>query len=530
MHEMVQLYFIYYSYVVVMIVVVQDKNTNSEQEKRYFHMKMIKVKIVSLVLGVGIAMSAIPARQVDAASPNSAIENTKQQIITMTDKIKGQEASIGDLSEKIVVVGDNIKRNETEIVVLNESITNTLVETEETKDNLDDKNELYAKRLREVYKNGNTSVISTLLSSKNLSDLMLRLKVVKNISQHDKELIDEIEALKLDLEAKTKLLQETRTKLETTTADLKTNQAELAKDKVDQEAVLVGLNEEKTKLRDLLASQEVALFDEIKRVLNSSNSTEAEVNEAMAILDTIQAQVSTAEAVKLSRKLTIEGKDLAGKLKAARLEAERLAKEKAEAERLAKELEAKRKAAERLKEAEQAKKLAAEQKKATELAAQKEAQRVKAVAAADKIEAQQSSSDAAAIKLAAEEAKAKASADQAASIKNSTTTPKASTATNNLTFYLTFYTDLPSENGGWTVTATGDKLVFGVVANNVWPLYTKLYVEGYGTMTVKDRGGSEFYSKSRLDVFIPRKSGESNSAYLYRVNMMGRRTVKGRAL
>lgn len=491
-------------------------------------MKMIKVKIVSLILGVGIAMSAFPAKQVEAASPNSAIENTKKQIITMADTIKRQEVTIGDLSEKIVVIGDSIKSNEAEIVGLNDSISKTLVETEVTKDNLEANTELYAKRLREVYKNGNTSMISTILSSKNLSDLLLRVKVVNNISKHDKELIDTIEALKQDLETKAAVLQETRTKLEAATADLKANQAELSKNKEDQESVLVGLKEEKTKLRELLGSQEVALFEEIKRVLNSNDSSEMEVKDALAILDTIQAQVSTAEAVELGRKLSTEGKDLLGKLKAARLEVERLAREKAEAERLAKELEAKRVAAKRLKEAEQAKALAAEQKKATELAAQKEAQRVKAVAAADKLDAQQKASDAAAKKLAAQEAAAKKAADKASTIKKPTT--PTSSENNNLTFNLTYYTDLPIENGGWTVTATGDKLVFGVVANNVWPLYTKIYLEGYGTMTVKDRGGSEFYTKNRLDVFIPRKSGESNSAYLYRVNMMGRRTVKGRVL
>lgn len=491
-------------------------------------MNKVKVKIVSLVLGAGIVISAFPSRQAQAASPNSAIENTKQQIITMNSEIQGQEDKITELADKITSIGAKIQSNETEIVELNDSITKTLAETEVTKSDLEAKNELYGKRLREVYKNGNASIIGTLMSSKNISDLLLRVKVVQNISRHDKELIDSIEALKADLERKTAILKDSRTKLETTTAELKTNQTDLGTKKQEQETVLVGLKDEKAKLRELLSSQEVALFDDIKRILNSKDSTEQEVSDALAILDTIQAQVSTAEAVELGRKLTTEGKSLLDQLTAARLEAERLAKEKAEAERLAAELEAKRIAAEKLKEAERAKQLAAEQKKAQELAAQKEADRLKAVAAADKLEAQQKASQAAANQLAAQETAAKAAASTASTIKSSTTS--TSSTTNNLTFYLTFYTDLPEENGGWTITATGDALTYGVVANNVWPLYTKLYLEGYGTMTVKDRGGSEFYTKSRLDVFIPRKSGESNTAYYNRVNSMGRQTVKGRAL
>ena len=65
------------------------------------------------------------------------------------------------------------------------------------------------------------------------------------------------------------------------------------------------------------------------------------------------------------------------------------------------------------------------------------------------------------------------------------------------------------------------------VANNVYPCGTKIYLEGYGIMTVKDRGGKSFNSKTRLDVLIPRNPGESDSAYFRRVNDKGRPSVRG---
>lgn len=94
-------------------------------------------------------------------------------------------------------------------------------------------------------------------------------------------------------------------------------------------------------------------------------------------------------------------------------------------------------------------------------------------------------------------------------------------------FTLTFYTDLPSENGGYTITATGEKLRSGMVASNYHAIGTEIHLSGWGTYTVKDRGGSNFNSSNRLDVFIPRKNGESNASYLKRVNKMGIKTVKG---
>ncbi len=110
---------------------------------------------------------------------------------------------------------------------------------------------------------------------------------------------------------------------------------------------------------------------------------------------------------------------------------------------------------------------------------------------------------------------------------SSTSSVSSSTSQNWKSFTLTFYTNLPSENGGYTITATGKSLSYGMVASNYYSLGKKIYLNGYGTMTVEDRGGSNFNSSSRLDVFIPRKSGESNTAYLSRVNSMGIQTVKG---
>ena len=91
------------------------------------------------------------------------------------------------------------------------------------------------------------------------------------------------------------------------------------------------------------------------------------------------------------------------------------------------------------------------------------------------------------------------------------------------TMTLTFYTDLNCENGFGPITASGKRLTSGHIANNVLPIGTKVYIDGYGMKTVEDRGGNHFNSASNVDVFVPRQAGESDSAYYRRVNNMGRR-------
>ena len=96
-----------------------------------------------------------------------------------------------------------------------------------------------------------------------------------------------------------------------------------------------------------------------------------------------------------------------------------------------------------------------------------------------------------------------------------------------MTWSFTFYTNLASENGGWTTTALGTRLRYGVLASNYWPLRSKVSLPGWGDFTIEDRGGSSFDSKYRMDMLIPRNSGESDYQYKTRVNNMGIKSITG---
>lgn len=96
------------------------------------------------------------------------------------------------------------------------------------------------------------------------------------------------------------------------------------------------------------------------------------------------------------------------------------------------------------------------------------------------------------------------------------------------TFELSFYSDLNIENGYGNLTANGERLSAGMIANNFLPFNTKVYINGYGTKRVTDRGSKRYFNAvNKADVFIPRNYGESDSAYYKRVNNMGRKHVKG---
>lgn len=96
-------------------------------------------------------------------------------------------------------------------------------------------------------------------------------------------------------------------------------------------------------------------------------------------------------------------------------------------------------------------------------------------------------------------------------------------------FILTFYTSLKCENSSaGAVTCQNKPLVSGGVANNVIPLNTKIYLEGYGQVVVNDKGSDKYFGvDNRLDVYIPREPGENDEHYLQRVNNYGVKKVQG---
>lgn len=98
-------------------------------------------------------------------------------------------------------------------------------------------------------------------------------------------------------------------------------------------------------------------------------------------------------------------------------------------------------------------------------------------------------------------------------------------------FVLTFYTSLSEENSGYEgLNAYGDGLEYGQIASNYYPKGTLIRLEGIGMFEVTDTGGSDFDSKNRIDVFVPRISGENNSDYKDRVLALGKLNAKGYVL
>lgn len=90
---------------------------------------------------------------------------------------------------------------------------------------------------------------------------------------------------------------------------------------------------------------------------------------------------------------------------------------------------------------------------------------------------------------------------------------------------LTFYGEGAEENGGYAgIDCNGNALIAGTVASNVHKQGTQFKYNNQ-IFTVRDKGGSNFNSYNRLDVFVPRNKGESKQAYDKRISNYGKKTI-----
>lgn len=183
-------------------------------------MKYLKILFI-LTLTAAISLSG---NALTPAEKRAELEKKLSQADKEYDSAKGKKLAydeqISDLQGDIDEINDMITALDAEIAEQNEKIDQLNAQLEAKKD------DFYA-RLRALQYKGPTSYIDVILGADNFSDFLLRITLVSNIVDHDRDMMNEISALKTQVE--------------------------------DAKAIIVAKKEEQLESRDLLASQKAYL-------------------------------------------------------------------------------------------------------------------------------------------------------------------------------------------------------------------------------------------------------------------------------
>lgn len=189
-----------------------------------FKNKRITILLVIFILSMSIIQ--VYADNIDQLKNQqnkviNEIRDAKKGIKGIENQTKSISNQIDDLDKKMDKATFDLEDVEKELGKIQDNIKKTTEELEEAEINLEEKKEIFSKRIRVMYMNGEVGYLELLLDSDDLKDFLSRQDMVKTIADHDKELIkfmkeqrDIIDEKKAELEAQRASVEITKSKIE----------------------------------------------------------------------------------------------------------------------------------------------------------------------------------------------------------------------------------------------------------------------------------------------------------------------------
>jgi murein DD-endopeptidase MepM/ murein hydrolase activator NlpD len=245
-------------------------------------------KIISLLLALVMVLTVF-STCVYAASTSSKLSDVKSQISSAKSKLaEGKKKSselvsqINTINSQIDDIESDIAKIDSDIEAKKSEIAAAQTKLDETQQRMSEQNTALNKRLRVMYKNGETSMLEVLLGSSSISDFLTNVDMIQKIYDNDMEILKQIEAqyeeidaqktaleaLKAELVAQQQEQQASKDELEAQKSSVQSLQSEVASDNDALEEQIDQLNDEANELTKLLQQQQAS-----SKISSSTTST-----------------------------------------------------------------------------------------------------------------------------------------------------------------------------------------------------------------------------------------------------------------
>jgi len=175
-------------------------------------------KGVSLVLALTLSITSVitvKADNLNDAQNNlkniqNSINDKKEELENINQKHMDTKKSVEQLDEKVNESEKTLKNLNSKITNIDKKIKNYEKKIEESKKNLEEQDELFKKRVRALYVNGNESYLELIFSSNSFSEFFSRIESISRVMEYDKKLIESMENNKKALELQKAELDKTK--------------------------------------------------------------------------------------------------------------------------------------------------------------------------------------------------------------------------------------------------------------------------------------------------------------------------------
>lgn len=249
---------------------------------------MKKKSRIANIAVITIILAALLTTTVFAGTSRQ-LKNLQEQISSAKDDLKEGKKKENDLVAQIDNINSQIYALEAQIGELDNQITqkeqeisDAQAELERTQEHMDLQNDALNTRLRNMYKNGETSMLEILLGSSDIADFLTNMDMIQKIYDNDMNVLLEIKAQYAEIEAK-------KANLEALKADLKNQQDE-------RQSQQNQLQSQKTEVESLKAS-----------IVNDNEALQAQIDAMNADAEALTRMLQHSNSVSNSSTSTYSG-------------------------------------------------------------------------------------------------------------------------------------------------------------------------------------------------------------------------------
>ena len=174
-------------------------------------------------LKAGVALLCSATMTFALATPYSFADEKE----TLENKTSDLQSQLAGINQDLLKISDEISDTQMRVTIVNSEILRSEDELTISQQNEDQQYENMKSRIKYMYENGNSSMLELLFSAESMSDLLNKADFIKNISQYDRDMLNELQNIHADIENQKMALQNQQASLNNLENELQQQQAAL---------------------------------------------------------------------------------------------------------------------------------------------------------------------------------------------------------------------------------------------------------------------------------------------------------------
>lgn len=174
-------------------------------------------------LKAGVALLCSATMTFALATPYSFADEKE----TLENKTSDLQSQLAGINQDLLKISDEISDTQMRVTIVNSEILRSEDELAISQQNEDQQYENMKSRIKYMYENGNSNMLELLFSAESMSDLLNKADFIQNISQYDRDMLNELQNIHADIENQKMALQNQQDSLNNLENELQQQQAEL---------------------------------------------------------------------------------------------------------------------------------------------------------------------------------------------------------------------------------------------------------------------------------------------------------------